>query len=216
VAAKQLLRIGGFTTVRFAASTCALLSILQTLYFAPWLPIFLAQPWLQHSGLTLCGAALVGLRSIATMLTLPCVFDVIALSLFDQVSPDRLGCFGHPLCLLFQEMTRGSWSVDIARPAMEIPLFAAVFLISFILFGTFTRPSLCTAITVHAMQTFTKNEHRATRTLIETVGSAMKHGLHAEALSARQKIRETRDLLLSALHNPASLTSPSPKESPSP
>ena len=66
------------------------------------------------------------------------------------------------------------------------------------------------------MQIFTKNEHRATETLIETVGHSMEHGLHAEALSARQKIRELRGLLLSVLHSPTSLISSLSKESPLP
>ena len=90
------------------------------------------------------------------------------------------------------------------------------FFISFILLAAVTMLRLCTAITANTMQTFAKNEHRATETLIETIGRSMAHGLHAEALPAHQTIRELRGLLLSVLRSPTSLISSLLKENPLP
>lgn len=158
--------------------------------------------------------ALPWLGSIAMVLMVFYVFDAVASHLWGYAFPYWLGPLGCSLHTLFQVMTLESWSMGIARLVMEMSLFAWVFFISFILFAAFTMLSLCVAITANAMQTFSKNEYRATETLIETVGHSMEHGLHAEALWPRQKIRELRSLLLSVLHSPTSLISPFPKESP--
>jgi voltage-gated sodium channel len=156
-------------------------------------------------------AALPGLGSIAMVLLLVFyVFGVIATHLFGQAFPDWFGHLGRSLYTLFQVMTLESWSMGIARPVMQESPFAWLFFISFILFATFTMLNLFIAIIVNAMQTFTENEHKATETLVESVGQSMEHELHAEVQSLRRDIQELKTLLAQSSHVSSLKESPSP------
>jgi voltage-gated sodium channel len=156
-------------------------------------------------------AALPGLGSIAMVLVLVFyVFGVIATHLFGQAFPDWFGHLGRSLYTLFQVMTLESWSMGIARPVMQESPFAWLFFISFILFATFTMLNLFIAIIVNAMQTFTENEHKATETLVESVGQSMEHELHAEVQSLRRDIQELKTLLAQSSHVSSLKESPSP------
>jgi voltage-gated sodium channel len=93
---------------------------------------------------------------------------------------------------------------------MQESPFAWLFFISFILFATFTMLNLFIAIIVNAMQTFTENEHKATETLVESVGQSMEHELHAEVQSLRRDIQELKTLLAQSSHVSSLKESPSP------
>jgi voltage-gated sodium channel len=141
-------------------------------------------------------SAVPGLSSIAMVLLLVFyVFGVIATHLFGAHFPDWFGTLGRSLYTLFQVMTLESWSMGISRPVMEVVPYAWAFFIIFILFATFTMLNLFIAIIVNAMQTFSEQEHQETVGVVEKVGHAIEHELHAEVQSLRQEIGELRTLL---------------------
>lgn len=100
-------------------------------------------------------ASVPGISSIALVMGIIFyVFAVLATTLFGDVFDEWFRTIGKSLYTLFQVMTLESWSMGIARPAIDMFPLAWIFFVPFILITTFTMLNLFIGVIVSAIQGF--------------------------------------------------------------